>query len=895
MWSSSKSSSQGRALRRILKFVFASLVAIFLWVGFANSISVNAASAVWSGASILYNDRNFTPSGVADGKKPPQIPENSQIFVNVEGQKASIIYFPPETDLNEISKGSLRTYDFDTSTSTLTNPSQPSAIELPAQEAEAVSCNVGLGMGWILCPLTNTLATAMDHLFGIVTEFLKVEPLNITNTDNSLFRAWDAMRQIANVAFIIVFLVLIYSQLTSVGVNNYGIKKLLPSIIVGAILVNLSWIISAVAVDLSNIVGYALQDFFMSLRGELFTFTSKDDGQLTSWASLSQVILSGSTVAAAGILAGVSAISLTAVSLTAALWLLLPVLVGMILAVVVVIMIFAARQALIVVLIIIAPLAFIARILPNTESLYKKWQSTFVTMLIFFPAISLLFGGAQLAGSLIIQNATTLNIVILGLAVQVAPLALSPFVLRISGGFLGKIGSILNNQKRGVLDRTSDLAQKRAKFHQQRSLAGLDFKGRKIDPKKRTPFRNLARRMDDRNRRLEDSTGNYAKMNDARYKNSAKYQEVFQQAYEGEQALQTADSTLERDLKKRVQKDSRLFKADMDTRLASKQAELQNLRLDSAYESMAAGDTPRYQNLGLIASGSEEAARDLSLTAMAKNNSQRVQHTNLSDALLENRDTIDGLSLREYAGGADTQYGADSALASAVTIQAENDTKLANERTKLISHFNLNGEQRQALAMGQSLDSPVEDNRGFKYTFDAQTDDYLRSAASKIQFTKGSAENRLEIIKSSGIDEAGVKGVNYDIRTDIADLIAESGTPNVIAWLGGVSMDKITRGEITDQHDLQQLAFDHIKGGRFKTDQWFANDPISIQYAIDVINNATDFTKDPSELAEFYRGATSLQQKLATTSRNDNVTSRSSDSTLRKINNLTNLIFPSHS
>ena len=890
MWSSNESTSQGGTLRRILKLVFASLVAIFLWIGFINSIPVNAAPASWDGDNISYNDQTFSLKGSSDGKNPPGIPQGSLYYVSIDGPTASVIYFASGTDTSTASNGTLKTYDYNPSTSTFSNPSSASSIELPEQEPKS-SCDVGLGVGWWICPVTNMLATAMDHLFGIVTGFLEVQPLNLTDTDNNLYKAWDAMRQIANIAFIIVFLILIYSQVTSVGVSNYGIKKLLPSIIVGAILVNLSWIIAAAALDLSNILGYAMQDFFMGLRGDLFSFNTENQETLGSWASLSQSILSGSAAGVAAIAGSAVALSATGGSVTAALWLLLPALVGLILAAIVVIIIFAARQALIIILIILAPLAFIARILPNTENLYKKWYSTFMTMLVFFPAISILFGGAQLAGGLIIQNATNLNTVILGMVVQVVPLALSPFVLKLSGGLLGSVANLLNKQKGALANSTKDLAKRNAEFRRQQSLAGLNRKGEPIRPRRFTP-RNAAINLNHRRRRIEDGTNNNRKLADAKYKNSEKYQDIYQKSYEGDQALKMADSVLERNLKSKVQNNKDLMKLDMDVRLKVKQAELQNLKLDSVYERMAAGDSSGYKHLAKIAAGSEEAARDLSLTAMAKNNSQRVQHTKLSDALLKNTDTIDGVSLREFAGGADKKYGADSALASAVSIQNENDNKLANERAQLISHFNLNGEQRQDLAMGRALSTAVTDDKGHSYTFNAKTDDYLRSAAVEVQFTKGSADNKLEIIESSGINNAGVKGINYDIRTSISDLIAKTGAPNSIAWLGGVSMDKITRGQVGDKEALQELAFDHIKGGRFKAEQWFSNDAVAIDYAKDVINNASKFAKNPEELNKFYKGAKSLQSKLQVTGQNDNITSRSSDGTLKSIKELINIKIP---
>lgn len=888
MWSSNKSTSQGGTLRRILKLAFATIVAIFLWLGFANSIPVNAAPASWENNSIVYNNLTFNPSGTATGTKPPGIPKDSPYFTHIEDDKASIIYFSPDAPTDETSEGTLVTFSYNASTQTFSNPSSKTAIEIEANDSPPSSCELGFGVGWFICPITNMLASMVDYLYGVVTSFLEVQPLQINNTDGSLFKAWNAMRQIANVAFIIVFLILIYSQLTSLGISNYGIKKLLPSIIVGAILVNLSWFISALAVDLSNIMGYALQDFFMSLRGDLFVMTDENNESLGSWSSLSQFILSGGAMATGGALSAITLLGATFGSTISASWLLLPILVGVILSAIIVIIIFAARQALIIILIILSPIALIARILPNTENLYRKWFSTFMTMLIFFPAISILFGGAQLAGGLIVSNATSLNVAILGMAVQVAPLALSPFVLKFSGSLLGQIGTLLKNPKAAMVGKTRGYSEKQAKLNANRSAAGLDRKGNPLKPRRGRVLRGAGTKINHKNRRTEDLTSSYGKMADANYKNTQKYKNVYQQAYEGDQSLSQAEAVLDRDLKKKIQHDDRLLRTDMDGRLKAKQAELQSLKLDSVYEQMAAGDTPRYKNLSRIANGSEEAARDLALTAMAKNNSQRVQHTNISDALLENTATIDGKLLRDYAGGADRQYGADSALASAVSIQGENDAKLAGERAKLISHFDLNGEQRQELAMGKRLSTPVKDGRGYTYQFDAAADDYLHSAAVEIQFTKGSAGNKIEIIEASGISPSGVKGVNYDLRTDISDLVAKTGVPNSIAWLGGVSMDKITRGQVYDADTLKQLAFEHIKGGRFKAQQWYNNDAVSIDYAIDVIKNPPA-TASPDDLKEFYKGVRALQESLRKTGKDTNVTSAASGSTLDKIDDLINL------
>ncbi|HSW91199.1 MAG TPA: hypothetical protein VLG09_00955, partial [Candidatus Saccharimonadales bacterium] len=82
------------------------------------------------------------------------------------------------------------------------------------------------------------------------------------------------------------------------------------------------------------------------------------------------------------------------------------------------------------------------------------------------------FSGSQLAGDVIIQNANSIIIVILGLAVKIAPIAITPLLMKVSGSLLGKVAGVVNNPRKGILDRTRNMAQERADAHTSRALAG---------------------------------------------------------------------------------------------------------------------------------------------------------------------------------------------------------------------------------------------------------------------------------------------------------------------------------------------------------------------------------------------------------------------------------------
>lgn len=315
--------------------------------------------------------------------------------------------------------------------------------ESKANEAKN-SCGIG-GMGWLICPLMTFMGEIADASYSVISQFLNINPAIFGEGSDAVGakQAWNFFRDIANVIFVLLFLWVIFSQVSSIGISNYGIKKILPKLIVGAILVNLSFYICQLAVDLSNILGFTLKE---ALEGAVSG---------VGGSSSNSEILSGFGAAVAGILV------LTGTVLFAALAVSIPTLLSLMLVLLVVLVILIVRQAAIVLLISIAPLAFAAWLLPNTESLFKKWVSMFRGLLMVFPIISLLYGAGKLAGAILATTATSdsndtvITMQFAALAASILPLGATPFVLKSSlnslGSFAGKLGGLsgLANKKLG--------------------------------------------------------------------------------------------------------------------------------------------------------------------------------------------------------------------------------------------------------------------------------------------------------------------------------------------------------------------------------------------------------------------------------------------------------------
>lgn len=494
----------GFSVRSIITFVLTVLGAALLWATLLSTPTHAATTATWTGdnTTILFDEHGYTAN--PDFKDTTgTIPEDAIIYTapvqtsESGDQEMLVLYFAPGTD--PPTEKTIHHVVFDYNGGTLSNPHGQQTVELAPQgtsDGTGSSCSVG-GIGWIICPVSIFLAESMDNLFNLIDDFIKTQPLMLGSTDNPLYAAWNVARTIANLAFVIVFLVIIYSQLTSMGVSNYGLKKLIPRLIVAAVLVNISYYVCAIAIDISNIIGYSIIDVFTLIRQDLFYMTSDTFADVNNnpWTAVTNVVLAGG-----GIVGGVYYL------VTAGPYLVVTLLVGLGLIALFVLLVLAARQAIIIVLVIISPLAFVANLLPNTEKWFDKWKDIFATMLIFFPAFALVFGGSQLAGQLIIQNAgDNMMTVIFGLAVQVAPLVVTPYLLKLSGGLLGRIAQIANNPRKGIMDRTKGWQHEKNEMQRQRVLGSKRAIAK--------PFQIL-----DNNRRARKSlTETYQKNADSRW------------------------------------------------------------------------------------------------------------------------------------------------------------------------------------------------------------------------------------------------------------------------------------------------------------------------------------------------------------------------------------------
>ena len=317
----------------------------------------------------------------------------------------------------------------------------------PEQELEEACYQEAKSLGWVICPMIFGLQEVSKGIYQQVEPMIRVTDTVVSQIElgnrgsGPLFKSWNTFRGIANVIFVILFLFIIFSQLTGFGIDNYGIKKMLPKIIVTAILVNISFLICAVAVDVSNILGKALQDLFTSVApsGSVLSGDIVKGTLATVDKSVDIIRLARNAgLASAGF--GVLAVAMNGWAVIIPILLFL---ITMVISVIFALIVLGLRQAFVVILIVVSPIAFACTLLPNTEPVFKKWKEFFKQILMVYPIVGGLIGAGYFVARMIFTNEADLIMSITAGMLCVAPYFLVPSLTRKSLAMAGNIGERL--------------------------------------------------------------------------------------------------------------------------------------------------------------------------------------------------------------------------------------------------------------------------------------------------------------------------------------------------------------------------------------------------------------------------------------------------------------------
>lgn len=726
-----------------------------------------AVDATWDGGSIVYQGRAFRPNNDESTKKRYQIEDGKIPYTaEVPGENGGVVMgviVVARATAAEEATANYRTYD-------LVTHRELSRKEItlePAGNGGLVQGECAVtGIGWFVCPAVHMLANMMDWMYGMLAELVKVPPISLSDQQSGTYIAWSIARNIANGAFIIAFLVIIYSQVTSVGISNYSIKTMLPRLVIAAVLVNLSYVICALAVDLSNIMGLAVKDAFDEVRNTVAA-TGTAQTATWGWGEWATAILSNGALgggAAVGVLwlwgAGVELLGL-----------LLPLLIGLGLILIVVLLIMAARHALIILLLIASPLAFVAYLLPGTEGWFEKWRKTLLTLLIFFPAFAAVFGGASLASILILQMAGNAVLALLGLAVQAAPLAITPILLKLSGGVLERFAGIVNDKRKGLYDRSKQFSK---------------------------DWRTQAQAQGDA--KADAATGAWGAFQRGRRKARRFAQ---QRAYNWKTRVKEAESLAEnmheRKRLEKLQRHKRLLLEDMAVRSAAEAAEGAKLSASSLYDEAKISTEQRPSNhpsgraMRDAITQIQQNAETIAVQGFRRSNNERAIQQQVADKMANNAE------LRQAAAGL-YEFGDGAAMAAAITKMRSEEDTVVKETSEVLKHLRLSSAEKMALITKQ----PVRTASG--HVLDPTNNSFLRDAALGMIIDKGTTDEAWDALAAAA----------HDLPGPASSYLASSALKNKAPFMGGKLIEDILLGKIKGEDDLIRNVEAWIANGKFK-------------------------------------------------------------------------------
>jgi len=158
-------------------------------------------------------------------------------------------------DSNDPTKGTLKIASFYRNTCsqtnqaiTLNNSDIAKAAAAAATQNQVTACSLAVGqslggkaISWFTCPVTESINGAVGALDDLVNSNLQPD-LTIFDKTGSYHAAWNSFRVIALGIVVIAALVMVISQAAGLDVlDAYTVRKLLPRLLMTAVLITFSW------------------------------------------------------------------------------------------------------------------------------------------------------------------------------------------------------------------------------------------------------------------------------------------------------------------------------------------------------------------------------------------------------------------------------------------------------------------------------------------------------------------------------------------------------------------------------------------------------------------------------------------------------------------------------
>jgi hypothetical protein len=293
------------------------------------------------------------------------------------------------------SKGPGNTSPNNTSSGVDTSLFRQQVMILAAKEIALSDCNDKAPVGFLFCPLLNGINGAISTLIGgndivegqrkgLLVSFLQLPPL--LGQGSTFGQVVGNVVTIANIIYVFVFLVLIFSSTLPFGLDNYTIKKTLPKFIAAVILTQFSVVICGVIVDVFNLLGNAIPNVIYFLASGSAAAGNSGKEIVTRLGNNVTSDLIGGAVAIGSVIGYILIFIFAFIALIAGL---------------IAIVYMIIRYFILYMLVLVAPLAFVAWVIPGTEKFFTNWWKNFIRLNAMYVTIMALLSGSLLLSSLL--------------------------------------------------------------------------------------------------------------------------------------------------------------------------------------------------------------------------------------------------------------------------------------------------------------------------------------------------------------------------------------------------------------------------------------------------------------------------------------------------------------
>lgn len=485
--------------QKILFGVIALALSGIFGLSFSSAAHADAnADLVWErcGAvatdSVFYYDCAKTALGMEGELAERDVMVGSELYNRLGGEE---------------SRGS---FSFSDATNILKNTPSPSELD-----REATNCTKDAsGWGWFACGLNKAAGGITAFVYPKIQELMMTDPAIFEAS--TMHTAWSRFQIFANIILVVIIMVMIVSQITGMGISNYGIKKNLPRVVAMVLVLNLSFFLCRMAIDIANIIGDGIGAVFDGL-----TAAAKAKIDFDALADGSSKTLMTAKIIGGGVITGISAFFATKTALASGQSITLLIMTALLAAIIGLLMlltIIQLRKALIIILTVTSPVAVLLYVLPGTKKLFNQWFGLFKGLLFAYPVCALLVKGGNFASTILTAAMGVANedgspnffTMIIAVAASIVPIFLIPNTIIKSAGALGAKLQGLARKLSGSLSgglRNSKIGQRLdrgAKERSNRMKAGINRNGDKAKLGRLTRSRSERQRMDAAKRAQQD-------------------------------------------------------------------------------------------------------------------------------------------------------------------------------------------------------------------------------------------------------------------------------------------------------------------------------------------------------------------------------------------------------